>query len=143
MNQRIVGLDFGLKRIGIAISDPLMTFSVPLIKINRTKKIDVDIDMILKSIENQGSIKMFVIGLPLLLNGKESPMSLLVREFAKKLEEISEKPVAFIDERLTSKQADTLLRETEMKRKKRDQVVDILSASLILQSFLDLNCCNK
>lgn len=143
MKLRIVGLDFGLKRIGVAISDPSQTFSLPLVNIVRTKSEEIDIQNIVQAAEKQGQIEMFVIGLPLFLNGDESPMSKLVREFAKKLETLTQKPVAFIDERLSSKQADGLLREMEMKRKKRDKVVDILSASLILQSFLDLRSCNK
>lgn len=141
--MRIIGLDFGLKRIGIAISDPSQTFSLPFKTFERGKNVDVDVQNLLKMVENQGVVEMFVIGLPLFLNGSESPMSLLARDFGKKLEAVCKKPVTFIDERLTSKQADSLLREREMKRKARDKVIDILSASLILQSFLDLRSCNK
>lgn len=143
MKKRIIGLDFGLKRIGLAISDPMQTYAIPLVTIVRTKSEETDIQNILHAIKDKDNIEMFVIGLPLYLSGEESPIALAVRKFAKKLEEILQKPVAFMDERLTSKQADGLLRELEMKRKNRDKVVDIVSASLILQSFLDLRSCNK
>lgn len=136
--QRIVGIDYGLRWIGIAVTDPTGSFALPLTRIERSKHYEGDVKNICKEIEN---IQSFVVGLPLYLTGKESDMSKLVREFGSILEKITNKPVIFFDERLTSKQAEHLLRETTMNRKKRTTVVDIVSALLILQSYLD--SCNK
>ena len=138
--MRIIGIDYGMKRIGIAISDPLETFALPLTKVDREKDDTKNSIKIIQSVENKDDIGKIVVGLPLHLSGAESDMSKIVRAFAKKLEEVTGKEVVLFDERFTSKQADTLLREREMKRKKRSQVIDILSATLILQSYLD---CNK
>ena len=139
--MRIVGIDFGLKRIGIAISDPLRSFATPLEKIERTKNLEKDIEQLLSLLKDRGSIELFIIGLPLHMDGKESPMSTLARAFGEKLSELTKIPCEFVDERLTSKAAESLLSELSMNRKKRSQAVDVVSASLILQTYLDLNCC--
>jgi putative holliday junction resolvase len=137
---RIVGIDFGMKRIGIAISDPTQSFALPLCKIERVKDDKINAKNVLSALHESGEIASFVVGLPLHLSGAESEMSVIVRKFAEALKTASQKEVAFFDERFSSKQADTLLREMDMKRKKRTEVVDLLSATIILQSYLD---CNK
>ncbi len=82
-------------------------------------------------------IDTIVLGLPLYLNGKESPMSEEVRKFAEQLKLALALPVVLWDERLTSAQADRALRDAEVKRKKRAQLEDTLAAAMILQSYLD------
>lgn len=82
-------------------------------------------------------VEQFVIGLPLHLSGHESPMSLAARKFADTLAGRTGKPVTFIDERLTSKTAEALLREQDMNRKRQKTCVDTVSATLILQSYLE------
>ncbi len=139
--MRIVGIDFGMKRIGLAISDPFRSFATPLEKIERTKNIDADIDALMHLLKDRGLIELFIVGLPLHMDGKESPMSALARKFAEKLEEKTSVKCQFIDERLTSKAAESLLMELSMNRKDRSRAVDVISASLILQTYLDLRCC--
>lgn len=143
LNKRIVGIDFGMKRIGIAISDPLCSFATPLEKIERTGNVEKDIHHLLERVKDRGTIETFVMGLPLHLDGNESQMSAQARAFAHKLEEITGISCSLVDERLSSKAAETLLMELPMNRKRRSKAVDAISASLILQSYLDLTCCNK
>ncbi len=138
MKKKIaVGIDYGFKHIGIAASSPYTNFAIPRAKIARSPDEAKNVDRILQSVDSASEIDTFVVGLPLHLSGGESLISEIIRKFAKKLENITNKKVVLLDERLTSKQAQSLLRETNVKRKKRDEVVDILSATLILQSYLD------
>lgn len=93
-----------------------------------------------KAIQPLLPVDTIVLGLPLYLNGKESPMSEAVRKFAEQLKLALALPVVLWDERLTSAQADRALRDAEIKRKKRAQLEDTLAAALILQSYLDYLC---
>ena len=136
--MRIVGIDFGLKRIGVAISDTFSTFALPIGKVDRVKNDQTTLVNLLELLKVYKDIQKFVIGLPIHLSGKESDMSLEVRKFATFLEAETKLPVELIDERLTSKTAEGLLKEREMNRKSRKNYVDTLSATLILQSYLEL-----
>ncbi len=139
--KRLVGIDFGMKRIGVAISDPFRSFATPLERIDRVGKVDHDVEQLMKMLEDRGEIELFVIGLPLHLNGQESTMSAVARNFATLLQEKTGIPCEMIDERMTSRAAEGILMQQSMNRKKRAKAVDVVSASLILQSYLDLNCC--
>ena len=141
--MKIVGIDFGMKRIGVAISNSLLSFAMPIGRVERVHKNDQTLLNLLHLLKDQKDIKKFVIGLPLHLSGKESEMSLEVRKFAAFLESETKIPVEFIDERLTSKTAEGLLREREMNRKERKNHVDTLSATLILQTYLELISLSK
>lgn len=141
--KRIVGIDFGLKRMGISISDTLFSFAIPIGRIDRVKDDKITLSNLSHLLKDYKDIKTFVIGLPIHLSGKESEMSLEVRKFASFLEEETKIPVEFIDERLTSKTAEGLLREREMKRKDQKNHVDTLAATLILQTYLDLISLSK
>ena len=141
MNKRLVGIDFGMKRIGVAISDPMRSFAAPLQRVDRTGDVEKDIALLLKLLQERGEIEMFIIGLPLHLDGTESTMSEAARAFGEKLQEKTGISCEFIDERMTSRAAEGLLIERSMKRKDRAKAVDVVSASLILQTYLDLNCC--
>jgi putative Holliday junction resolvase len=136
--MRIVGIDFGLKRIGVAISNSLLSFAMPLGRVDRVKDDKKTVQNILELLKDYKDISKIVIGLPLHLSGNESEMSSEVRKFAAFLEAQTKIPVEFIDERLTSKNADTLLKEMDMNRKKREKHIDTLSATLILQTYLEL-----
>ncbi len=142
LKGRILGVDFGLKRIGLAISDPLMCIASPLenLEAGRTQKASVD--ALLRHLEtlkkDKGyNIAEIVMGLPLHMNGQESERSHAVREFAALFHEASQLPVHLIDERLSTVQAERSLMETGFTRKKRAQVVDRVSAVLILQTYLN------
>lgn len=133
---RIIGIDYGMVRIGLAASDLTHMIASPISVVKAAKKPEETIDLILKEIKGKDP-ERFVLGLPLLLTGKDSNTTTLVREFAKLLEEKSKLPVTLWDERLTSKQVERLLMEDKMSRKKRSKHLDTMSATLILQSYLD------
>lgn len=140
-DKRLAGIDFGMKRIGIALSEPMLSFATPLERLDRTGNDEKDIELLMKVLDGRGKIDMFIIGLPLHLDGQESSMSEAARKFGAKLTEVTGIECEFIDERMTSRAAEGILIEQSMKRKDRSKAVDVVSASLILQTYLDLNCC--
>jgi len=135
--SRIVALDWGEKRIGIAVSDFSQQIAFPWITI-ATKKTDREtIEELLKVLKEKMPIERFVVGLPLHLDGNESPMSLRVKEFGQQLEAIARIPVIYIDERLSSKQADMRLKEHALSRKKRAEASDTMAAHILLETYLN------
>lgn len=130
---RIAAIDYGLKRIGIAISDERKKIALPLKTVPGGPNAIEEIKIAFRDKQ----IELIVIGLPLLLSGKESEMSILVRQFAEKLEKALEIPIYFIDERFTSKIADQSLKDIHLNRKKRSQQIDVTAALILLQNFLD------
>lgn len=141
--MRVVGIDFGMKRIGVAISNSLLSFAMPIGRVERIKNDKQTLLNLMHLLKDYKDIDRFVIGLPLHLSGRESEMSAEVRKFAAFLESETKIAVEFIDERLTSKTAEGLLREREMNRKERKNHVDTLSATLILQTYLELISLSK
>jgi len=136
--MRIAGIDYGNARIGLAISDPGKILATPLRAMATRKGLRDTAAAILLEFSAYEPIEKFVIGLPLLMSGKESPGSKVVRELAAILEELSQRPVVLWDERLTTAQVERTLKEAEMRRKKRVQYIDAMAAGAILQSYLDL-----
>jgi putative Holliday junction resolvase len=133
--MRVLGIDFGLRYIGLAISDELGIIARPLGKYER-KGEEEEKEFFRNLIEEWG-IKEVVIGNPLHLNGRISEVSMKCQEFANWLKEnFSLEPVLW-DERLTTVQAERILKESGMNRKRRKNFVDKLSAVIILQSYLD------
>lgn len=133
---RVVAIDFGKKRIGLAISDASKIIAQPYSVIQAGKNHAETAQLILKELSRYTDVESFVLGLPLLLSGKDSEMTLEVREFKTVLEQASPLPVLLWDERLTSQQVEKLLKESNMKRKERSQICDTMAAATILQSFL-------
>lgn len=133
---RVVGIDFGLARIGLAISDERRIISSPLSTIRAGKDHAQTVSLIAKELSRFSNVVAVVLGLPLLLSGKDSEMTTKVREFKTVLEQILQLPVTLWDERLTSQQVEKLLKESNMRRKERSQVCDSVAAATILQSFL-------
>ena len=134
-SSRVLGLDVGSKTIGLAVSDPLGLTAQGLPTIRRQNKRQ-DFGE-LEKVVRQYQVAEFVVGLPLRMSGAEGIQADKMRRFAQELEQRFQLPVHFWDERLTSAQANRLLRETEMSIKRRAQVVDQLAAVLILQSWID------
>ena len=132
---RILALDVGSKRIGLAVSDPLGITAQGIETLHRKNK-RADLEQLAKIIVEREVCEM-VVGHPLHMSGDASPQSLRVAEFAEELRRRFQLPVHLWDERLTSTQANRVLRETEMSIRRRAEVVDRLAAVLILQSFLD------
>lgn len=130
---RIVAIDYGKKRIGLATSDPMGIIASPLGTIEAATKPEVTIERILAAIPECEKI---VIGLPLLLSGQDSDTTREVRAFAKLFAEKTSIPIELFDERLTSTEVERRMQEGGLSRKKRAQHTDTLSAVLILQSYL-------
>jgi putative Holliday junction resolvase len=134
---RIVGIDFGTVRIGLAISDEMRIIAQSLETIKAAKDPSQTVKIIAQALSCYKKIDTIVIGNPLLLNGKEGEMSLLVRAFAKILEQELALPLIFWDERLTSSGVEKILIDSGISRRKRADLTDALSAVSILQNYLD------
>ncbi len=139
MTKRLLGVDFGHVRVGLSISDPLQIIASPLATILGSKNPAVAAKFLAAEIRKRVlDLDGIVVGLPLHLNGKESERSAEVRAFVLALEEILGIRVYLFDERLTSVQAERLMKEASMTRKERSFSVDRLSSTILLQSFLDM-----
>lgn len=132
---RILALDYGKKRIGLAVSDPLGFTAQGLETLQRTR-LREDLAK-LAALAKDREVEMFLMGDPIRMNGEASRGSEAVREFALKLEEVSGLPVSFWDERLTSVEANRVLRESGISLEKRRAAVDRMAAVLLLQSYLE------
>ena len=131
---RVVGLDFGTVRIGVAVSDERHILARPLGMLQNTPDFSKKLMELLKK---EGAIDKIVVGLPLKLSGQDSAMTEAARKFAKTLEEITQLSVELWDERLTSALVERSLVDAGVRRKERAQMSDTLSAVIILQSYLD------
>jgi putative Holliday junction resolvase len=135
VQPRILALDFGSKSIGLAVSDALGLTAQGLPSLRRSNKRN-DLDH-LRRVVRQYEVSEIVMGLPLRMSGREGVQAEKVRAFADELRRRFKLPVHLFDERLTSVEANRVLRETDMSIQRRAQVVDQLAAVLILQSFLE------
>ena len=135
---RILGLDFGLRRVGGAISDPGRTIASPLEVYARGSALQ-DARHYRRLVEEHG-IQRIVIGLPLHTSGRESEMAARARDWGAWLSSITGLPVSFTDERYTSVEADLLMIQSGIKRQKRKEMRDKLAARILLQGFLDAGC---
>ena len=135
MVGRILALDLGKKRIGLAISDELGITAQGLETVERRGRRD-DIEDLRKLISLRGVTKI-VVGDPLHMNGDSSRQGDYTREFAGELERKTGLPVEFRDERWTSREAERTLRGSGVANGKRKATIDRLSAVILLQSYLD------
>ncbi|MDR3747130.1 MAG: Holliday junction resolvase RuvX [Acidobacteriota bacterium] len=133
--RRILSLDFGSKTIGLAVTDELGLTAQGLPTLRRTNKRN-DFDHLRRTIKQYG-VGELVMGLPLRLSGATGIQSDKVEVFAEELRKRFKLPVHLFDERLTSVEANRVLRESEMSIRRRAEVVDQLAAVLILQAFLE------
>ncbi|HUO28421.1 MAG TPA: Holliday junction resolvase RuvX [Bryobacteraceae bacterium] len=132
---RILALDLGKKRIGMAISDPLGLTAQGLPNLERKTK-RADLAELTRQMEERG-VGLILLGNPLHMSGAEGRQSAWVREFAADLTEWSGRPVRLWDERLTTVEASRVLRASGISIEKRARAVDRLSAVILLQSYLD------
>jgi putative holliday junction resolvase len=135
LKPRVLGLDVGSRRIGMAISDPLGLTAQGLPTLQRQNK-RLDFEQLAKIISDY-QISEIVVGYPLRLSGMEGIQSEKMQLFAEELRKKFGLPVHLWDERLTSTQANRLLRETDLSIKKRGQAVDRMAAMLILQNWME------
>jgi putative holliday junction resolvase len=131
----LMGLDLGTKTIGLAISDPGRSIASPLSTIARTK-FKADAAALLKEAERH-AIGGLVIGLPLNMDGSEGPRAQATRAFARNLAALTDLPIFFWDERLSTAAVTRTLIEADASRKRRGEVVDKMAAAYILQGVLD------
>ena len=132
---RILALDVGRKRIGLAVSDPLGITAQGLPNLVRKNK-RTDLEQMARIAADHGVV-LFLIGDPLHMSGDAGRQAEWVREFADDLTEYTGVPVRLWDERLTTVQASRVLRESGISIEKRARAVDRLSAVILLQSYLD------
>jgi putative Holliday junction resolvase len=134
LTVRIMAIDYGSRRIGLAVSDELGITAQGLPTLHRTNKRN-DFDQLRRTIK-QFAIGEIVVGLPLRMSGEAGTQSEKVEEFAEELRKRFKLPVHLFDERLTSVEANRLLDETAMSDSRRKEVVDQIAAVLILEAFL-------
>lgn len=134
---RIAGIDFGTVRIGLAISDERKIIARSLPTLRAAHTLELIAQQISHALQSYLPIDKIVIGLPLLLNGKEGEMALKAKQLGTTLEKILPIPIHYWDERLTSAQVDRFLKEGELSRKKRATLSDQMAAVAILQNYLD------
>jgi putative holliday junction resolvase len=132
---RVLGLDVGARRIGIAVSDPLGITAQGLDTLQRKNKRH-DFER-LRQVISEYEVKEIVVGLPLRMSGAEGIQSDKMRLFAEDLRKRFRLPVHLWDERLTSAEANRLLRETDLSIEKRGKAVDRMAAVLILQGWME------
>ena len=133
-SRRILAIDYGARRMGLAVSDPLGITAQGLETLERKNKRS-DFARLERTLR-EFDVGEIVVGYPLRMSGEEGAQSRKVNEFAETLRQKFQIPVHLWDERLTSAEANRLLRDAEVSTRKRVQAVDRMAAVLILQSFL-------
>ena len=136
--MRIMGLDFGAKTVGVAISDPLGITAQPLEVVWR--KSESKLRQTYARIEELAAeyqVERFVVGLPKHMNDEEGDRAALSREFAQNLERRSGIETVMWDERLSTVAAERVLTETGIRKEKHKEHIDAVAASFILQSYMD------
>ncbi|MFN7925328.1 MAG: Holliday junction resolvase RuvX [Bryobacteraceae bacterium] len=132
---RILALDLGRRRIGLALSDPLGITAQGLPTLLRVR-IREDLDALARLAEERG-VTLFLLGYPLHMSGREGRQVVWVKEFGERLTEHTGIPVEYWDERLTTVAAQRVLKESGASIEKRARAVDRLAAVLLLESYLD------
>jgi putative Holliday junction resolvase len=133
--MRTLGLDYGTKTIGVAVSDGLGLTAQTVTTIRRTSlKADL---AALKELVSEYEAERFVVGLPLNMDGSEGPRAEATRKFADTLTQALGLPVELVDERLSTVAAQRTLLEADLSRARRREVIDQMAAQFILQGWLD------
>lgn len=134
--MKYLGLDLGTKTLGLAISDPLGIIATSYKILRHDEDYDILLPMLKEEIE-KNHIEALVLGFPKNMNNSVGERGEIALAFKEKLEEEFQLPVYMQDERLTTRQAESLLISNDTSRKKRKKVIDSLAATIILQSYLD------
>ena len=133
--MKAMGIDFGLARIGIALSDDTKFLASPFETYKR-KSEEADIQHLIEIVKTK-NVDEIVCGLPMNMAGVEQEIAVKTRQFMQKLQEQTSLEINFVDERLSSLMAEEMLKETERDWKKRKEKLDAVAASIILQDYLD------
>lgn len=131
----LAGLDLGTKTIGVAVSDGMRQVASPL-KVIRRRKFTLDAADLLAIVEER-RLTGLILGLPRNMDGSEGPRAQSTRAFARNLSGLTDLPIGFWDERLSTVAAERALLEADASRKRRAEVVDQVAAGYILQGALD------
>jgi putative holliday junction resolvase len=132
---RVLALDVGGRRIGVALSDPTRTLASPLTTLRAEPRARVLAEI--AALVQRHEVAEIVVGLPLTLSGEIGPQAQLVQEFARQLQQELSVPLHLLDERLTTVAAERMMMDLGMKPEQRKARIDEVAASIILQDFLD------
>ena len=132
---RLIGIDVGSKTLGLALSDVNRRIASGLVTLRRSR-FKADADRLLQ-LAAEHKIGGFVVGLPLSLDGSESPRTQATRAFARNLAQLTPLPILLWDERLSTVAAERSLLEADASRRRRAEVIDKVAATIILQGALD------
>lgn len=140
--KRLLGIDYGLKRLGLAISDERQLIAMPFQTLLAEPKLEQTAAKLIACLaqfqqDQPCDIEEIVMGLPLMMSGRKGFLADEVAHFRDILSQHTSVPIQMWDERLTTVQAERSLRESQMTRKKRSKLIDTTSAIIILQSYLD------
>ena len=135
--QRILGIDYGTKRIGLAIGDDAIRIASPVETVVVRGSVADHVRLVVERAEHY-EVDAFVVGLPINMDGTEGQQAKITRTFGDELQKVTGKPVHYFDERLSSSAAQELLQPAELTRKKRKARLDAVAAQVILQGFLNL-----
>ena len=135
--HRKMGIDYGDRRIGIALTDALCIISSPY-EVYQNKGETDALNHIAELIK-QYDVDEVAMGLPLNMDGTEGERAQIHRQFGEKLASLSNVKVGYVDERLTSAEAEEILISSGVRREKRKELIDKISAQIILQTYIDMN----
>ena len=133
--QRLLGLDLGEKTIGLALTDTLRTIATPLKTLKRGK-FAADA-AVLGALLLEHGVGGLIVGLPLNMDGSEGPSAQSARAFARNFAKVSDCPIAFMDERLSTAAVTRTLIEADASRRRRSELVDKMAAAYVMQAALD------
>ena len=134
--MRVIGIDLGSKRIGIALSDTDLTVATPLDVVERSGNVGKDHIAILK-ITDEWEVQKIIVGLPISLDGTLGPSAQSVMDEIKMLRGVTDIPIETHDERFTTVTAEQILLQQNVKRDRKKRVIDKVAAAIILQGWID------
>lgn len=132
---RKMGVDYGDKRIGVALTDALCIISSPY-EVFQNLSLEQSLQH-LNDLIKQFNVDEVAMGLPLNMDGSEGERAKIHKDFGQKLSDLSGVNVVFVDERLTSAEAEELLIQSKVRREKRKELIDKIAAQIILQTYLN------
>jgi putative Holliday junction resolvase len=132
---RILALDLGERRVGVAVSDPTGTLARPATTIDRASR-QADFEAVCQLVQKY-AVERVVVGLPLTLDGVEGPQARWVKRYSNALEQVLDVPIEFWDERYSTSSAAEILRDQGRRGREARRELDAVAAAVILQSYLD------
>ena len=135
--MRVMGLDYGAKTVGVAISDELLMTAQPKETITRDRESKLRKTLVrIEELVSEYDVGLIVVGLPLNMDDSEGERALAARAFGDQVSRRTALPVVMYDERLTTVEADEMLQRMEIPREHRKQYIDQIAASVILQDYM-------